>query len=278
MEFKLGSQLSTDELKELQLDMLKEIDAFCKEKGLTYFLTYGTLIGAIRHSGYIPWDDDIDILMPRPDYEKFIGSYKSDKSYVISDQLDTNYQYLFAKVSDRNTVLIEDTAKRADVGAYIDVFPLDGLPDSEDEGIKHIKKKIFWVKLYDIKRLKLYSKYRAGYKNVLLVFLKMILLPVPFRLILNRIKSIMTKYEYKDSSKVVEMVFARPNRIVSKDLFANVIQWKFEDSYMNVPKGYHEYLASIYGDYMRLPSEENRITHHRFKVYWKDNISKDNSI
>ena len=88
----------------------------------------------------------------------------------------------------------------------------------------------------------------------------------------------MTKYEYKDSSKVVEMVFARPNRIVSKDLFANVIQWKFEDSYMNVPKGYHEYLASIYGDYMRLPSEENRITHHRFKVYWKDNISKDNSI
>jgi len=262
-------QLSAQELKVLQLSMLKEIDDYCQRNGLSYFLTYGTLIGAIRHSGFIPWDDDIDILMPRPDYEKFIKTYEAPGSFVMSDAQDHNYQYLFAKVSDRKTILVEDTSKKADIGAYIDVFPLDGLPDSEKESINHIKKKAFFIKLFEIKRLKVCSSYRAVYKSVLLVIFKLFLLPIPYRCIVNKIKSIMTKYSYQDSQNVVEMIFAKPDRIVPKTLFSSAIKWKFEDSLMNIPVGYDEYLKSIYGNYMDLPPENQRVTHHRFKIFWK---------
>ncbi|MBR2064807.1 MAG: LicD family protein [Bacteroidales bacterium] len=262
--------LSAPDLRKLQLCMLKEVDAFCRKNELTYFLTYGTLIGAIRHSGFIPWDDDIDILMPRPDYERFIRTYEARDSFVISDEQDPDYQYLFAKVSDKRTVLVEDTSKKADVGAYIDVFALDGLPDSAEECTRHIKKKIWWVKLFNIKRLKLFSSYRAFYKSLLLLILKLVLLPVPYRYILKRVKSIMTRYAYDSSDNVVEMVFATPDRAISKRVFSDAIQWQFEDSLMNVPVGYDEYLKSIYGDYMTLPPEDQRITHHRFKVYRKE--------
>lgn len=262
-------ELSLNELRIKQMSMLKDVDSYCSANGLTYFLTYGTLIGAIRHSGYIPWDDDIDILMPRPDYEKFIRNYKMKDSFVVSNVTDPNYQYLFAKVSDNQTILVEDTSKKTDLGVYIDVFPLDGMPDSIEEGQKQIMKKKKWLNFYNVKRLKLYSTYRAKYKNIVLLFLKICLLPIPFKYVEKKLYQIMTRYSYEHSNNVVEMIFANPTRIVSKELFSKAIKWKFEDTEFNVPIGYDKYLTSIYGDYMKLPKEENRITHHRFKVYWK---------
>ena len=115
------------ELRQLQMGILDHVHAFCEANGLTYFLSSGMLIGAVRHGGYIPWDDDIDIYMPRCDYERFLQIY-SDPSGVyraIDPQRDPKYYYTFAKVIDQRTLMLEKEVKGYEIGVYIDIFPLD---------------------------------------------------------------------------------------------------------------------------------------------------------
>ena len=118
--------INVEELKHIQLDMLSDIAEFCEQNNIKYFLAYGTLIGAIRHKGYIPWDDDIDICMPRPDYDKFLSLYnKKDSAYkAVAFELDENYKLPFAKVNDTRTVMWETMYDQDVFGVYIDVFPL----------------------------------------------------------------------------------------------------------------------------------------------------------
>ena len=120
-------KVTLEEMRDLQLAMMDKIHEFCVERGIRYSLGGGTLLGAVRHKGYIPWDDDIDIMLPRPDYERFLkefdGVYPNFKVLHLNN--DRTYPYLFAKVYDSRTLLVEC---RATMGVYIDVFPIDGLP------------------------------------------------------------------------------------------------------------------------------------------------------
>ena len=130
-------QISADELKEIQLNLLNNIDHFCKSNGIQYFLAYGTLIGAIRHDGFIPWDDDIDIAMPRPDYDRFIKKFNAySKDYQVEDySITDNYPTPFAKVIDTRTEMRMTLYNQRSSGVYIDVFPIDGIGNANQ--IKH---------------------------------------------------------------------------------------------------------------------------------------------
>ena len=120
-----------EELKLLQREVLDDIVQFCQEHGLRYTLAYGTLLGALRHKGYIPWDDDIDIHMPRPDYEKFLSLYNNRNSddSVVTHEMDRRYHVPFAKVYRKGTIVKEFFYKQSVFGAYVDIFPIDGIKD-----------------------------------------------------------------------------------------------------------------------------------------------------
>ena len=122
-------EMTHKEVKQLQLDILSSVHDFCDSNGLRYSLAGGTLLGAVRHKGFIPWDDDIDILMPRPDYELFIQKYQKEHHVVQNYITDKGYFFLFTKIYDDRTTIIEDRTK---TGVCIDVFPVDGLPNKEN--------------------------------------------------------------------------------------------------------------------------------------------------
>ena len=148
-------ELGIDKLKQIQLDMLKDIHTFCVEHEIRYSLAFGTLLGAVRHKGYIPWDDDIDIMMPREDYNRFIRSY-GNQTYKIADMsVNPNYGLPFAKVEDVLTVIEENVEGESVFGVYIDVFPVDSIPDNMLARRSFYKMKSLLNTLFDLKTVRL---------------------------------------------------------------------------------------------------------------------------
>ena len=264
-------QLTKEEIKNIQLKILNIVANYCDKENLTYFLGYGTLLGAVRHQGYIPWDDDIDILMPRPDYEKFIRDFCIMEDYkVYSYSIDSEYPYTFAKVSYEKSLLIEKTDLGfKKLGVNIDIFPLDGLPSSEK-----IRKKIFRTikireNILDIKKISI-NKNRSKYKNMILRIGKSILYPISYKKIIENINIDASKYNYYDCDFIGNIVSSYGyDEIMPKEIFEDKIKLKFEGDEFYAPIGYDKYLVNIYDNYMEMPPLENRVTHHNFKAYMK---------
>lgn len=145
-------ELTVEEHKKIALDILIEIAKFCDENKISYYLAYGTLVGAVRHKGFIPWDDDIDIQMPRNDYEKFVRRFNAGHKHLqVVSPTDNAAKHTFAKVIDTRTVKVENGINYKDneyLGIDVDVFPLDGQPDDEKEYKKYYKKKHDLYQLY----------------------------------------------------------------------------------------------------------------------------------
>ena len=258
--------IDLDELKSIQLDLLQKTVDFCDSNGLRYFLCGGTLIGAIRHKGYIPWDDDIDIAMPRQDYDLFVKSFNQSDNYYQVVNLDTNseYAYCFAKVFDKRTVLKELFYPGDTFGVCIDVFPADGVANA--------------AQIYKIKLLrKFLNTKKANYyhrtllKKVINTIGKIVLLPFSAHQIARWMDNEARKYSFGSlpNAGVIANPFG-PGEMVDKSVFATDIYQEFEGRKYRVPVGYDTWLRSIYGDYMQLPPEEDRVTHHTFKAWWRD--------
>ena len=274
-------KLSAAEVRELQLNMLKYIDCICKENNLRYSLCYGTLIGAVRHNGFIPWDDDIDIIMPRNDMEQLIKLIDNSSNYGIA-YVNTNdfYYYAFPKIYLKHTFLKSVTSNHQDelmgYGVYIDVFPIDGLPgspESHNEFFYKINKE--WRKVrqcfdqcyYD----KSYGKY-SRIKNFLRsvwyfpihIFRKVIGKEHYFNKFLGMIKQF--DMDGSDYSGNLVSIYGKKELLPSK-VFKSYTSHSFENNQFQIIAEYDYFLHSIYGDYMKLPPEESRVSPHLYEFY-----------
>lgn len=257
-------KLSLEEHKKYQLDILLTLDRFCRDNDLTYYLAYGTLIGAVRHKGFIPWDDDIDIWMPREDLEKFMTSFKSERYKIISP-LDAVSRHTITKFIDTYTKKVETNVdySNGNLGIDIDIFPLDNQPDDEKEFMKWYKKlNILYVfcasKILDMKKLGM--KYKLYYKCLDLVS--------PSRIsLIEKAESINAKYKNCETGFTgsVSCLFNSPKNRFKKELFDHKVELDFEGYKFFAPNGYHEILTKIYGDYMTPPEVQK--THHGNEVY-----------
>ena len=263
-------KLSTDEIKKIQINILDKIVDYCDEEGLIYFLGYGTLLGAVRHQGYIPWDDDIDILMPRSDYEKLIKNFRSEDYQIYTNEINNAYYYSFAKASYNKSVLKENMDNSfEELGINIDIFPLDGCPKSQEE----CRNKFNTI---EQKRKLLYAyvapsnRNRKWYRELYVRFGKFILSFINFSKMIKTMNEIAAEYDYYKADKVGNLVFnSGYYEIMDKEIFKNRINLKFEGKNYYVPGDYDKYLTTIYGDYMKLPPVEERVTHHDFEAFIK---------
>lgn len=257
-----------EELKRIQIEILKEVHEFCLVKGLRYSLAYGTLIGAVRHNGFIPWDDDIDILMPRPDYEILKREFIHPVLMFVDRDVDSNCYVTFGKIYNSRTIMREYTDYNCEYGVYIDIFPIDGLPNNTYEAINHYKKMSRMRKLLDFKMVKV-SNTRSFLKNLVLIGGKILLFPFRRKSLQDYVIKLKKKYKYEDSNNVAELSFGTYKRILPKEVFESYILHRFEGEEFFIIKEYDKYLTSVFGDYMKLPPIEKRVTHHSFYAYWK---------
>ena len=261
-------EILVGELKQIQIDMLKEVHEFCVQHDIKYSLTYGTLIGSIRHNGYIPWDDDIDIFMTRPNYDKFMRIFKHDYIVAADIKTDPNCNVTYGKLYDSRTEIIEEVSVSWNTGIYIDLFVIDGLGNDLKNAVSHYKKMTFLRKIRDFKIVKVQAS-RSFIKNTILIFGKILLIPFAFQCIQNYIVKLKQKFNYSDSKYASDLCWGTYTRILPKEIFETYTMHSFEGYDFMVIEKYDTYLRSVFGDYMQLPPEEKRVTHHAFKAWWK---------
>lgn len=265
-------RIGKEELKKIQLNILKQVASFCEKQNINYSLYGGTLLGAVRHKGYIPWDDDIDISMPRPEYERFIKEFHliGDTYLKIHDiSINNNYPYPFIKVSDERTLFVEHSDINYTLGVNIDIFPIDGLPRSENKSNYIMRKSTLYRNLIDLKRIKIH-KDRKLHKNAFLIIARLILFFVPEVFLLNRINALTTKNDYENSNFVGNIVWGYGSKErCLKTFYCDYLFLEFEGYYFQTMIGYEGYLTNVFGNYMQLPPKEEQIAHHSYKAFYK---------
>ena len=262
--------LSMEEIKKISIHILDVLDTFCKENEIKYTLAGGTLLGAIRHNGFIPWDDDIDIILPRADYERLIATFNDSSNDVrIMDYKNTqNYCWPFAKAISTSTVLIENGMKNYPLGVFVDLFPLDEVYGDESTAIKAVKKITFWKNILTLKHLRI-EKHRTLWKNVV-VGLGKLLIVIPDKYLIKKINNLATSYQGKDCKYKCSFMGAWGiKEIFNKDFIGEPSLHLFEGDFYNIPEDFDYYLSSLYGNYLKLPPVEKRVTHHDYEAYWK---------
>lgn len=263
-------EVTPEQVKEIGYRILSDVAAFCEDNGIQYALACGTALGAIRHNGFIPWDDDVDICMPRPDYERFLDMYTSKQFALYDTRYQKDYPYAFAKVCARNTVLIDDIEEPCRFGVYIDIFPIDGLPESDVLRKKHMNMLGWDFRLLAWKRTHRGKKLDIPHKLIMLAA-KSVLHIIPIRFLIWKLEYDVKKYSYTRSGYVGHLVSPSPwgTDVKPKAVFENPVRHVFEDREFFVPGDVDKYLTLEYGDYMQLPPEEKRVAKHDFVAYYK---------
>ncbi len=270
-------EIPLEEIKQLQLDIVVQIDRFCRKNGIHYFLDGGTGIGAARHKGYIPWDDDIDIAMTRPNYEKFIHSFNGaiKHLYVCAPELDWNYYATYANVCDNRTVLSEGANGHMgqNLGIKIDIFPIDGTMDNYRHSLMRHKFLKFLTQLMSRKRRDMSLVWRTDkWKFFTCLVVRTLVCWLNYATLQKWVHHIATKYPFETSNyayDVVNPVYKRPVHC-TRETYDEYIDVPFEHVTLMTLKAYDTYLTDLFGDYMQLPPEEKRVPHHDFTAYWKD--------
>ncbi len=266
-------KIELEELKQIELDMVQKIDEVCRNNGIHYYMVGGTLLGAVRHKGFIPWDDDIDIAMPRKDFEKFC-SVMAEENSVYQVQFFDNvkeYGYASPKVVDTRTVLIDyklGTGKETSA-VFVDVFLYDGMGESRKKAgiyywfLKCFKKMVFLSK----RNYKMESFLKTIVFFFPCAFCKMIGVTK-----LNRLYNRLCAKRDFYTSQYVACAAGRygSGEILERTVFEKTVPMEFEHLTLQAPQGYEAYLKSIYGDYMTLPPEEKRVSNHSSEEWWKD--------
>ena len=250
----------------------------CDKQGLRYYCCAGTAIGAVRHHGIIPWDDDIDVIMPRPDYDRLLEIAKREdfgKYEIISPYSDPTYPLYFSKLSDRTTTLIEERERPCVIGLFVDIFPLDATDDDIDEA-KRLKDK--YTKI--INRLNAVSTHNTfgEYMHLLtdpkewgrfaIKTLAFFCRTTIRRRLIAQMDEISHRYDY-DQARNVQVYTGSYGykEVFPKEWLGDGKMFPFEDTEVPLPQEYDKYLRHFFGDYMQLPPVEQRVEkHHRAYV------------
>lgn len=264
--------IELDELKKIQLEILSSVHEFCVSKNIHYSLAYGTLIGAIRHKGYIPWDDDIDIMMPRDDYERFLDTFNG--TYCNLDVLspnDNKYFYApYANVIRTDTVLIENRkAKKGCSGIKIDVFPIDSVPNDKSDRVK-MYQRVHTYQLYIGLKNTVLSYQTTLLSKMAGLFMHVVGKFLPLGAMLNNF-ALKSNEKNANSDWVNNIVWCTAGEKASfrKTDIAEYVDVSFEGFEFKALSGYEYFLKAHYGDYMQLPPVEQRQPKHDFMAYWK---------
>lgn len=257
-------KLSLDEVKRLELDLLVYFDKICKKNKLSYFLCGGTLLGAVRHKGFIPWDDDIDVLVPRKDFEKLLRMsrhQKQDSRYRIISWKSGDSPYPFIKLVDTKTVVKEKYYdEKYKINIWIDVFPLDGMPD-DDKYIKRTFRKSWFY------RTILFASISEKGKGVTFIarIAKFFLIPICKRIsnkwLCDKINYISSRHDVESSPYVGGFLWGYGPQEKMPKSFLNPVDVEFEGHVFPAPECWDYYLSQLYGDYMTLPPKEKQEFH-----------------
>lgn len=271
-------ELTIKETQEVSLEILRIITNICEEQRFRYSLVYGTLIGAVRHSGYIPWDDDVDIMMPRPDYDEllvYLNKHINEYPHlqVFNRKECVEYPYMITRISDDRYEMEMANEKPYGMGIFIDIYPYDGLGKTKDEALK------FGLKGDRLSSF-CYQATREHFaiENTTSTFRKLIKYPVYLYskfcgkdYFQNKLEKLARAKDYDESEYVgcVTWLSGGEKDIFPRKWFDETIMMKFDKYEFRVPKEYDNILRHIYGDYMKLPPEKDRVGHHFYKVYKK---------
>lgn len=259
-------KINENECKIYFLQVLKKIDKICKDNNINYYLAYGTFLGAVRHKGFIPWDDDIDILILRNDYNKL-------KEIIENGDFGLNFLdvyncpetiYSYGKVCDTNTLLVENNFKKVPgLGAFVDVFPMDYLPNDVKKRKRFERKSLFLQKLITHSARTGYDKTTSKKKN----FLRCIAFIIGK--FINTRKAIikLDKFNQKYNKTTTNFIGVPWSKSYPSYLFKETDLFEFEKNYFLGPKNYDEVLKITYGNYLELPPIEHRIFKHDFECF-----------
>ena len=264
--------IEVNELKQIQIDILNNVDDFCRKNNIHYWIDCGTLLGAVRHKGYIPWDDDIDIGMLRKDYEIFRKKFNKDNNSIYKFHCfenDKEWFLPYGKVLNENTILYEPDKKTGVKSSiYIDVFVYDNVPNDDKVISTMYKKRDLYKILNNLQTFKgFYTKNRSKYN----------IFRYPFHYLMKVFpKRYFVKLSIKNSKQFCSIPtkkignFTSVSKVIcDKSIFDEFVDLEFEGKKYSAPKEYDKWLFEFYGDYMKLPPIENRVSHHRFEAYYK---------
>ena len=276
-------EIGEKEIKKIELDMLNYINDLCKKNNIKYFLAYGTLLGAVKYNGFIPWDDDIDIYMLRDDYSKFIKILNESNSNYRCLTCDNtkDYYYIFGKVVDTRTKLIENAKEIKELGVYIDVFPLDYCKENyekEFDDLHFINNMA--VGRYRIKNDK-FNEFsflnnnnkpnkKVRIKKIITYLIDIITIPLGYNFYAKLFnKKCILKENERGNYLGVKCNNLPYKDVLEKEVLDNQIEIKFENNMFPVFKDYNKYLIKRYGDYTKDPPLSEQQTHHKNKVYYR---------
>ncbi len=283
----MDKELEKEKLKTIELDILKEFINVCDKLELRYYLGGGTLLGAVRHKGFIPWDDDIDVIMPRPDYDKFMEKAQEllpTYLFVQNYHTDPKFPRMYTKLRNSNTTFIEYGYQCTNInhGIYIDIFPLEGVPTDKKQMINHLNKcnKVIGKLMYfnNINNTEIDYFY---HKNPIIRMLKKTKKAVYKTFVVSdkkidnkrkQLEGLLKKYDF-DSSEFVGDILGRwgLKEIMPNKIYGKGVKLQFENLEANVPEDFDAHLKSLYNDYMTLPPEDKRESGHDVKIVDCDN-------
>lgn len=255
--------------REILIETFKAFDKFCEIHNIKYFACGGTAIGAVRHKGIIPWDDDIDVCMLRDDYNRFIELKEKCKgtNYNIIDYNDKGYYLPFAKFVDVNTTIWEVKEIPFVIGVFIDVFPLNYVTNSVEINSRIQKKynNYFYYYVETNKHYNILSLYKTNKFVGIKLYIKNMLLKCIKPILFYRFKKI-DNYIKENRNGNFLLNYYTPYKLEKEifpiEWFQEQIEFPFEDTFIKLPNGYHNYLKQLFGDYMTPPSVEKQISHH----------------
>ena len=271
-----------NEIQKIEKDLLNAFILFCQENNLKYYLAYGSALGTIRHHGFIPWDDDIDVCMPRQDYDKLLDLIKAEnkisKSCVFKIPGDKNYSYSFIKLINPNTFLVESgLLEKYSIGVWIDIFPIDHVSENDKDRKKYIKqinllnKIIQYNSLISVKSRPTNNIIKNYIKQIVIMLSKLLVKCVSLERFTMIVDNLARNYDLMNQSSNLysEIVWYHQEKdVYNKDIIFPLRKGQFEKIECSLPNDVNQYLILFYGyDYMKLPPIEKRKT-HKLNVYW----------